>query len=244
MFQEKRFSDKELFQQIDNAHKILMNSVDELNKRGYGSQLTKLYASHYYQPNSKLTELLTELEIYIKKQKPSDKERQDAGKLMENIAFVVLYGLKGVCINNIKSFQSVGAQYDLLVHEDHLTGESVFSLLGITNNIPKGILIEAKAYAKPIEDKHFSRFCNLIQLNLEHSVGIGIFFTIKGATGFPKRGGKNKRAISDSWFRQVLFYAKTNKPIIVLDAEDILSLDRNGSFIELLKKKIDEIEEL
>jgi hypothetical protein len=200
-----------------------------------------LFATYFYNPSANLSELIIELKEYIELKKPSKVERENAGKLMEKIAFLSLSGLKG--INEIKSFQSVSAQYDLLVSGDKMVWGQIFATMGV-NDLPKGILVEAKAYAEPIEDKHFSRLCNLIQLNLDKSIGIGIFFTINGATGFPKRNGRRKRALSDCWFRQVLFHAKTNKPVIVLDSEDIFTLGKNGSLITLLERKIGEIEKL
>jgi hypothetical protein len=237
--QIKHKSDEELVEQVFLAHEIILNTEEELKKRGHNE--SNLFANYYYHPSIKLSGLIDELKQYISIKNPSKIEQQSAGKLMEKIAFVSLRSLKG--INEVKSFQSVSAQYDLLISGDELTWSRIFSILGVTD-IPKGILIEAKAYAKPIEDKHFSRLCNLIQLDLDKSVGIGIFFTIKGATGFPQRDGKRKRCISDCRFRQVLFHAKTNKSIIVLDSEDIFTLDRNGSLILLLKRKIGDIEKL
>ena len=236
---QKKLSDEELFKNIEEAQAILMNSYGQLRERGL--KPAELYAAHYYSPNQKLTALLIELKQYIQIENPPQAERIKAGELMEQIAFLVISGLKG--IKDKKSFQSVSAQYDLLVNGEESTWSNIFAILGISN-LPKGILVEAKAFAKPIEDKHFCRLCNLIQLNLENSVGIGIFFTINGATGFPKRNAKRRRAISDCWFHQILFHAKTNKPILVLDAEDIFSLDKNGSLIKILERKIHEIEEL
>ena len=239
ILEEKHPSDVELVQQLLEAQEKWVDVSGKLKERG--RKPAELIASYLYRPNPKISELLTELKEYIKNNNPSKVERQRAGELMEQIAFLALCGLEGV--NAVKNFQSVSAQYDLLVSGEEVSWRRLFSILGVTN-LPKGILVEAKAYAKPIEDKHFSRLCNLIQLNLENSVGIGIFFTIKGATGFPQRDGRRRRAISDCWFRQVLFYAKTNKPIVVLDAEDIFSLDNNGSLIKLLERKISDIEEL
>lgn len=236
---ENHFSYEELLQQALEAQEKFIDATGKLKERG--RKPAELFASYWYRPDKKITELLTQLKTYIQKKSPLKSERERAGKLMEQIAFLSLGALQGV--KSIKSYQSVSAQYDLLVYGEELFWKNLFSLLGAIN-LPRGIIVEAKAYSKPIEDRHFSRLCNLVELNLENSIGIGIFFTIKGATGFPQRGGRRKRAISDCWFRQVLFYAKTRKPILVLDAEDIFSLDKNGSLIKILARKIREIEEL
>jgi hypothetical protein len=237
--QLKHQSEDELVAALMETLSNFTSISGELEERGY--KAASLLSPYFYKPSAKLSELIIELKEYIKLKNPSKVERENAGNLMEKIAFLSLSGLKGIIA--IKSFQSVSAQYDLLVNGDEKSWEQIFSTMKV-KDLPKGILVEAKAYAKPIEDKHFSRLCNLIQLNLEKSIGIGIFFTINGATGFPKRNGVRKRTISDCWFRQVLFYAKTNKPIIVLDSEDIFTLDKNGSLITLLERKIGEIEKL
>jgi len=44
--------------------------------------------------------------------------------------------------------------------------------------------------------------------------------------------------------RQVIYYAKTSKPIVVLDRFDLKQLSSNGSLPLLLRRKVKEIAEL
>jgi hypothetical protein len=44
--------------------------------------------------------------------------------------------------------------------------------------------------------------------------------------------------------RQIIFHAKTNKIIVVLDKNDILELDKNGTLIQIIIRKIRDLFEL
>ena len=82
---------------------------------------------------------------------------------------------------------------------------------------------------------------------MEHhltNAGLGIFVTLNGASGFPKRGDSRQRKVTDCRLTQVVFHAKTNKIIVVLDKEDLLELTKNGSLIEVLTRKIRDLSEL
>lgn len=154
---------------------------------------------------------------------------------------LVFKGLKG--IQTIKSFQSAGPQYDLLVSGDDLPWSLVCKILYLNLN-QRDIVIEAKATKAPVPDKQFARLCSIMELNLQ-GAGLGIFFTLNGATGFPKQGdSKRQRAIRDCKLRQILFHAKTNKMIVVLDKDDISGLTNNGTLIQILTRKIKDLFEL
>jgi DNA integrity scanning protein DisA with diadenylate cyclase activity len=62
--------------------------------------------------------------------------------------------------------------------------------------------------------------------------------------GFPQSGDTRQRAISDCRLRQVIFHAKTQKRIVVLDKNDIFELGKNGSLIQILVRKIRDLDEL
>ena len=70
------------------------------------------------------------------------------------------------------------------------------------------------------------------------------FFTLNGASGFPKSNSKKSSCIKDARLLQIIYSAKTGKKIIVLDKDDILELDKPGSLMRTLIRKIREIEEL
>jgi len=110
------------------------------------------------------------------------------------------------------------------------------------NTESRDIVIEAKAKESKIQDKDFARLCNIMELNLSGS-GLGVFFTLNGATGFPKDSSQRQRSLRDAKLRQVLFNAKTGKMIIVFDKEDILSLAKNGCLINLITRKIRDLSE-
>jgi hypothetical protein len=82
-----------------------------------------------------------------------------------------------------------------------------------------------------------------MDLNLK-GAGLGIFITLNGATGFPKLGNSRQRAVSDCRLRQIIFHAKTNKIIVVLDKDDLFQLTKNGTLIEVLTRKIRDLSEL
>ena len=108
----------------------------------------------------------------------------------------------------------------------------------------RDIVIEAKAKNSKLPDKDFARLCSIMNENYT-GAGLGIFFTLKGATGFPdKNSSVRQRKISDCRLRQALFHAKTGKFIVVLDREDILELEKNGTLLQILTRKIRDLREL
>jgi len=83
-----------------------------------------------------------------------------------------------------------------------------------------------------------------MEINLFNTAGLGIFFTLKGATGFPGETKARQKKLGESRLRQVIFHAKTGKSIIVLDSADICLLDRPASLIQILISKIRDLEYL
>lgn len=197
-------------------------------------------ASYLYKADDKLSEYLDKFKIFTELKKPTLQERQQAGKLLEQVVLLVFNGLNGV--QSIKSFQSAGPQYDLLISGDDHAWRMVCETLYLDWN-QRDIVIEAKATKASLPDKQFARLCSIMQHNLKGS-GLGIFVTLKGATGFPQRGNPRQRKVSDCKLRQIIFHAKTNKIIVVLDKEDLFELTKNGTLIELLTRKIRDLFEL
>jgi hypothetical protein len=197
--------------------------------------------SYLYVTNPKLSDYLKKFEDHLNIDNPSGSQLRERGYLLEQIIYLVFRGLKGA--SSFKSFQSAGPQYDLLITGDNEQWIIVCKFLYLDIQT-RDIVIEAKAKKDPLPDKDFARLCCIMDLNLTNS-GLGIFFTIKGATGFPtKNDSTRQRCLKDCKLRQVLYHAKTGKYIIVLDKDDILSLGKNGTLIKLLQRKIRDVREL
>lgn len=223
-------SQEQLVQDIISAMEKLEQDEPALNK----------LASYLYQADKRISKYLSKLNEFTQLTEPTLEQTKEAGKLLEQIVLLVFKGLKG--IQSIKSFQSAGPQYDLLVSGDDVTWLQVCKLLYLDTN-KRDIVVEAKATKSSLPDKQFARLCSIMDLNLTGS-GLGIFFTLNGATGFPKPGKPRQRTVSDCRLRQILFHAKTNKMIVVLDKNDILELDKNGTLLQILARKIRDLFEL
>lgn len=194
---------------------------------------------YLYKPHPALGNLIVQLEEYAKIDRPPKKVREKAGRLMEQIAAVSFVQIKGV--SSIKSYQSAAAQYDLLVSGDSLSWSTLAKMLYMRDN-RRDILIEAKARSQKLTDKEFSRLIGILETHLS-VVGMGVFFTIQGATGFPKPGVP-QRALRDCQLRQALYFAKTEKPIIIFDLRDLMALNTVGALPRLIARKVRALSEL
>ena len=215
--------------------KIAIDTLKLLKENNGDNQESKNnLASYLYTADTRLSEYLEKLKEYTKLKKPTREESKEAGNLLEQIVLLVFPGLEGV--QTIKSFQSAGPQYDLLISGDDVDWSYVCDLLYL-DIYKRDIVVEAKATKSPLPDKQFARLCSIMNLNLKGS-GLGIFFTLNGASGFPRLNSSRQRAVSDCRLRQIIFYAQTNKIIIVLDKNDIFELDKNGALLQILTRKI------
>jgi len=195
--------------------------------------------SYLYVADGQIGALVGELEALGSKRRLTKAQRQRAGRLMEAVAYLAFRGLKGC--SSFKSFQSAGPQYDLLVTGDGASWLTLARLLYMTEG-KRGVLVEAKGTSKKIADKDFARVCAIMETNLP-IVGLGVFFSLHGATGFPLTGAR-QRGIRDCRLRQALFFAKTGRPVVVFDKKDISELRANGTLPILLARKIRDIAEL
>jgi hypothetical protein len=223
-----------------SQEQYVQDILDAMEKLEEGDPALNKLASYLYQADKRLSDYLEKLDKFTQLIKPTLQETQEAGQLLEQIVLLVFKGLKNV--QSIKSFQSAGPQYDLLVSGNDVGWLQVCKLLYMDTS-QRDIVIEAKATKSPLPDKQFARLCSIMDLNLK-GAGLGIFFTLNGATGFPKAGKPRQRTLSDCRLRQIIFHAKTNKMIIVLDKSDIFELDKNGTLIEILTRKIRDLFEL
>ena len=168
-------------------------------------------------------------------------EEGEIGCLLESVAYAAFKGLAGAV--DISNFTSATAQIDLLVKGHGGLWDLVCSWL--FSDKPGSIVVECKATKDPVSDAQFSRLCGLLDMNWGKTGFLGVFFSLKGATGFPEPGDDvARRKIGQACLRQVIFHAKTGKSVIVLDRKDIASLTKPGMLIVLMKRKIEEIEEL
>lgn len=206
-----------------------------------GNDFDLIHYAYYYKPDPVLVRnLINEIEEFHQKKRPTQKDKQLAGYKLEELSLAVFHGLKGW--DSIKSYQSPTAQYDLIMSGNGLHWKSVLDLLPL--DLPShssSIVVEAKATKTKVSDAQFSRLCCLMQQNLNKTSVIGIFLTLNGATGFS--GNMRLRNIGQCRLRQLIFYAETRKPIVVLDINDIRSLSEPGSLLKILSIKIKEIEE-
>ncbi|MDB9451426.1 hypothetical protein [Dolichospermum circinale] len=221
----------------DELVELIINAMDSLES---GNPALNKLASYLYKSDDKLPDFLDKLKIYTELQNPTRPQTQEAGKLLEQIVFLLFKGLKGG--QSIKSFQSAGPQYDLLVSGDDIAWKGVCKTLYLEWD-KRNIVVEAKATREPLPHKQFARLCSIMEHHLTNT-GLGIFVTLNGASGFPKRGDSRQRKVTDCRLTQVVFHAKTNKIIVVLDKEDLLELTKNGSLIEVLTRKIRDLSEL
>ncbi|WP_217901469.1 hypothetical protein [Pseudanabaena sp. SR411] len=107
----------------------------------------------------------------------------------------------------------------------------------------RDIVLESKAIKSSLSDSQFARMCSIMTFSLTHA-GLGIFFTLNGASSFPKRNQARQQTIGNARLRQVVFHASTKKVIIVLDKDDIFTLNQSGSLITLLIRKTRDLHEL
>lgn len=220
--------------------------LDTLQKLDRDNPATDKLASYLYIADKRLNKYIDDLDQIldeIQKNKKSEPQTHSkrilAGKLLEQIMYLSFRGLKGV--SSLKSFQSAGPQYDLVVSGDGQNWLTICKLFYLDPE-RRDIVIEAKAKESKLPDKDFARLCNIMELNL-HGCGLGILFTLNGATGFPEDLSQRQRSLRDAKLRQVLFHAKTQKIIIVFDKKDIFSLTKNGSLISLITRKIRDLSE-
>lgn len=224
---------------FDNWTNVVLEGLKEHGKKLSEECVSRL-ASPLYIPHPILDEYLSRLNIFLDLPKPTQEEITKAGYLLEEIALICFCGLIGH--TSIKSFRSPSAQYDLVISGDTMQWKLITEILYL-NFTQRDIVIEVKATTDSLSDSQFARLCSIMSLNLTNA-GLGIFFTLNGASGFPKSGEARQQKIGNARLRQVIFYASTKKAIVVLDKNDILTLNQNGSLIALLMTKISDLNQL
>ncbi|QLE60002.1 hypothetical protein [Nostoc sp. TCL26-01] len=215
------------------------NIIESLKYLKHDSPESNEVINWLYTPDIQLSDYLDEIKYYLQKEKPTDSERQQAGYLLEGILTLSFKGLVGY--SEIKSYQSASHQYDFLISGDGADWDIICNRLFLKDY--RGIVAEAKATEEVVSVAQFSRLCSIMTLELFNTVGLGVFFTLKGAAGFPNTSSR-QRCVSYARLCQLLFYARHNKKIVVFDKDDIFELNQNGALIKILIRKIKEIEQL
>lgn len=224
---------------MKSQRELVDSIISSLQSLDPGSPEADDLAPYLYTADQRLGSYVKDLVTLSSLEKLNKEQRSEAGKLMEQVALLAFESLEGATI--FKGFQSAGPQHDLIVSGDSARWVTLCRYLYVEDH-RRIMLIEAKATQGRLEDKQFARLCSVIDTNLP-LVGLGVFFTLHGASGFPTPA-QRQRAIRDSRLRQVLYHAKHARPIVVFDKEDILRLELNGSLPRMLSRKIRDISEL
>ena len=193
----------------------------------------------FYVPDTRLAGVVAGLTAYLKQTKPTKQEQQQAGNWLEQLAFLSFSGLAGH--ERIESFNSAGPQIDLLAMGSGSSWIWLCASLHV-DTAKRGMLVECKARATRVDDQDFGRFCSLMR-GQEQSVGLGIFLTLMGATGFPTLGKVEKKVYA-SRLRQVLYFARYGTPVVVLDWADCQELLKPGGLVRILRAKVENVEKL
>lgn len=231
---------------MSKQEELVSTIIDALDELNADDPAADRLASYLYVADGRISGYINQFKVLLSNIEDSQFSsqqkqtfRQEAGKLLEQIAYLSFKGLRGASV--FKSFQSAGPQYDLLVAGDDSDWMAISKVFYI-NMSNRDILIEAKARRGKVDDQDFARLCSLMELNIS-TASLGIFFTLSGATGFPDSNAARQRCLRDAKLRQVLFYNRTGKMIIVFTKEDIFSLAENASLTQLIIRKIRDLRE-
>jgi len=196
-------------------------------------------AAFLYDPAPRIAEYVKKVKRYLKKKNPSRADAQKMGYDLEEMALLAFGSLRGW--TEIMSWESAGPQIDLEVVGSDVDWGWLAKYLLMPSAL--ALMVESKATKDPVGDPEFARLAAIIDHNCRKTVGLGVFFTLNGASGFPERG-KVKKLMGDAWLRQALFHARTGLPIVVLDQDDLVELGKAGSLVRLLRGKIMDLERL
>lgn len=200
------------------------------------------YYGYLYAPDSRLNATMSKLFRLMDKTNPSKAEQLECGRLLERLAGLAFAGLEGA--TSFKSFRAPSAQYDLLVTGDSIHWDHICRLL-YSQGTPGTIVVEAKAISERVSDQVFSRLCNVLDHKLFNTCFMGVLMTINGAAGFPRVGDESRRSkLSEVRLSQAMYFAKSRKPVVVLERTDYDELLKPGGLIRLLRRKIRDAEEL
>ncbi|MFZ5896446.1 MAG: hypothetical protein ACOY0T_35660 [Myxococcota bacterium] len=225
---------------MSTADEIVEQVLAGLLKLDARDAAVDCFGPYLYKPRPEIRKCLDEIEEFVRLARPTTEQAQHIGYKLEELVVFAFSSLRGW--NEILSWESAGPQIDLEIVGNGPRWETLSKHL-LMNNGGNAILVEAKAKKKPVTESDFARFCAILDHNCSQTVGLGVFVTLRGATGFPKRGVIRKK-LGDAWLRQALFHARTRKPVVVLDIEDLRQLPLDGALPRILRAKIFDVERL
>ncbi len=160
------------------------------------------------------------------------RSRQERGRLLEQVGMALLSGVRAV--TNVRSIRGPLGQHDLIAHTSHTADSQLLERVLFGKKFD--VLMEAKATSDAVDTATMARLCTMLRTPFRDTKHIGIFLTLEGITGM----GKTK--VSDAQLTRMLFHAREGKPILVIDSDELEWLAEGGNFLELLRKKIEELE--
>lgn len=216
--------------------KHIMNHVESLRRlRKKEPKGAAILLKACYRPDPRIKGKLAELRQFldIPQANRTDAQRQAAGYLLEDIAFLAFLSIDGA--KAPESFRNPGFQIDLYVSGDDPLYIEVMDAL-LMGAPQRGIVVECKATEGKVDESTFSRLCCIFEQNFGARAGLAVFFTLEGATGW-----KTPMKPSDARIRQIVHAARTERAVVVLDEDDVFRLDEPGALLEILAAKVDEV---
>lgn len=218
---------------------LISNLSDEEYNHGQLKEMLSLMMNKWLIPENYFIpdqNLIRRIEDYT--EWCAGRKDEDGGLLMEEIAYLAFRCLKGY--ERIMSYRSYSAQHDLEISGSTKEWILITRYLHLPDT-GRSIIVEAKNLDAPVNDQQFSRLCGILENKFKITSHLGVFFTRNGATGFPT-ASKRVTALKDARATQILFHAKTNKFVVVLDDSDIKKLKDKGSLLAILESKIQDVE--
>ena len=126
-----------------------------------------------YAPSSNLIKRIQDYKDWLE-----GKRDEDAGQLLEEIAYLCFKSIKGLKPKDIESFTSYNAQHDLVVASSSELWKKVLDYLDLPP-IGKTFIVESKNQKDKLSSQQFSRLCYLVQNKFDSNCNLGIFFARK-----------------------------------------------------------------
>jgi hypothetical protein len=201
----------------------------------------RAFFEFFYVPDTRLIQRLDEYKTWVTQHDSGVKTHENAGYLMEEIAYLAFDCLHGHD-RNIRAGQTEAAQHDLIVSGSSLEWMLLMQVFHLPQS-GRTLLIEAKNTDDPVDDQQMSRLCFIVENKFSTQCHLGIFFSRSGATSFPEEG-QAQRSLRDARATQILFHALTkDKFVIVLDHTHIVRLGERGALPQIIEALIRDIEE-
>lgn len=219
-----------------------ISNIDEQDQ--FSPDVVKQLAPSLCRSPPELQHLISGLAAYRSIPDPDARQRACAGKHLESIAALAFAGLRGV--SRLEQIKTLAAEYDLIVSGDrHLNPKwaVICKTLGF-NSKESSILIEVKATSETVSDAQFLRLCAIRDAHFDSEVGLAVFFTIKGASGFPNTKNGKVGALRNAYMHQALYYARKGIPVVVLDYDDVIQMSAPGALLAVIRQRIDDLRTL